>query len=138
MDDLISRQAAIEAIDAVFPVDPMKSEFAQGIACGAALAKTYVEQQPSAQQWIPCSERMPEEYEEVWITLRGSDMIVCKDGETLEEAAERVWKENIRVSIGFYGSDGWYGIDGYPSMISPVAWMPMNEPEPYKGDEDYG
>ena len=48
-DDLISRTAAIEVIDAVFPVDPMKSEYAQGIACGAALAKTYVEQLPSAQ-----------------------------------------------------------------------------------------
>jgi hypothetical protein len=48
-DDLISRAAAIEVIDAVFPVDPMKSEYAQGIACGAALAKTYVEQLPSAQ-----------------------------------------------------------------------------------------
>ena len=46
-DDLINRQAAIEAIDAVFPVDPMKSEYAQGIACGAALAKTYIEQLPS-------------------------------------------------------------------------------------------
>jgi len=42
------RKAAIEVIDAVFPVDPMKSEYAQGIACGAALAKTYVEQLPSA------------------------------------------------------------------------------------------
>ena len=52
MDDLISRQAAIEAIDAVFPVDPMKSQYAQGIACGAALAKTYVEQLPSAQPEI--------------------------------------------------------------------------------------
>ena len=55
MDDLISRQAAIDVIDAVFPVDPMKSEYAQGIACGAALAKTYVEQLPSAQKkghWI--------------------------------------------------------------------------------------
>lgn len=57
--DLISRQAAIEVIDAVFPVDPMKSEYAQGIACGAALAKTYVEQLPYAQserkkgKWIP-------------------------------------------------------------------------------------
>lgn len=50
--DTISRQAAIEVIDAVFPVDPMKSEYAQGIACGAALAKTYVEQLPSAQPEI--------------------------------------------------------------------------------------
>ena len=52
MNDLISRQAAIDVIDAVFPVDPMKSEYAQGIACGAALAKTYVEQLPSAQPEI--------------------------------------------------------------------------------------
>lgn len=53
MSDLIDRQAAIEVIDAVFPVDPMKSEYAQGIACGAALAKTYVEQLPSAQPDVP-------------------------------------------------------------------------------------
>lgn len=52
MDDLISRQAAVKVIDAVFPVDPMKSEYAQGIACGAALAKTYVEQLPAAQPEI--------------------------------------------------------------------------------------
>ena len=57
MDDLISRQAAIDVIDAVFPVDPMKTEYAQGIACGAALAKTYVEQLPSAQpEIIRCGE----------------------------------------------------------------------------------
>ncbi len=49
MDDLISRQAAIEVIDAVMPVDPNKSEFASGIACGAALAMTQVKQLPSAQ-----------------------------------------------------------------------------------------
>ena len=54
MSDLIDRQAAIEVIDAVFPVDAMKSEYAQGIACGAALAKTYVEQLPSAQPKVKC------------------------------------------------------------------------------------
>ena len=48
-NDLISRRAALDVIDAVFPVDPMKTEYAQGIACGAALAKTYVEQLPSEQ-----------------------------------------------------------------------------------------
>lgn len=49
MNDLISRQAALDMIDAIFPVDPTKSEYAQGIACGAALAKTYIKQLPSAQ-----------------------------------------------------------------------------------------
>ena len=58
-NDLISRQAAIKVIDAVFPVDPMKSEYAQGIACGAALAKTYVEQLPTAQpEIIKCKDCM--------------------------------------------------------------------------------
>ena len=64
--DLISRQAAIEVIDAVFPVDPMKSEYAQGIACGAALAKTYVEQLPAAQpEIIRCKDckHMTEHYD---------------------------------------------------------------------------
>lgn len=51
-DDFISRKRAIDAIEAVFPVDPMKSEYAQGIACGAALSKTYIEQLPSAQPEI--------------------------------------------------------------------------------------
>ena len=47
--DLISRQAAIDAIDAILPVEPMKNEYTQGITCGAALAIEYVKQLPSAQ-----------------------------------------------------------------------------------------
>lgn len=122
MDDLIRRQDAIDYFNVVSSDGDFVSKCVD-----------YLKEVKPAQRWIPCSERTPEEYEEVWVTIRGSDMIVCKDGETLAEAAERVWKENIRVSIGFYGSDGWYSIDGYPSMVSPVAWMPMNEPEPYEG-----
>ena len=53
MRDLIDRQAAIEAIDAVFPVDPTMSEYVRGITCGAALAKTYIKQLPSAQPERP-------------------------------------------------------------------------------------
>jgi len=74
-EDTISRQAAIEVIDAVFPVDPMKSEYAQGIACGAALAKTYVEQLPSAQ---------PEDYTELkreFIRMASyiDSLLICSD-----------------------------------------------------------
>jgi hypothetical protein len=49
MDDLISRQAVINVIDKIFPVEPMLNDYTQGITCGAALAKTYIEQLPSAQ-----------------------------------------------------------------------------------------
>ena len=53
-DDLISRQAAIDVIDKIFPVDPMRNDYTQGITCGAALATEYIKQLPSAQQedWI--------------------------------------------------------------------------------------
>ena len=141
MNDLISRQAAIDVIDAVFPVDPMKSEYAQGIACGAALAKTYVEQLPSAQpepitvnidheltqedyeklrkdvanapimllpsaqQWIPCSERLPEE--------RGFYLTTTKDKAVYCD----YWNE-----------------DNFDRTEMVIAWMPL--PEPWKGAEE--
>ena len=52
MSDLISRQAAIDAIDKIFPADPMRNDYTQGITCGAALAEEYIKQLPSAQQEI--------------------------------------------------------------------------------------
>lgn len=83
-------------------------------------------------EWIPCSERLPEEGEEVLITIRGSDLIVPMDGETLEEAAIRTRNEACYVSTGFIGEDGWYTSYYFPCMVEPVAWMPL--PEPYKGE----
>ena len=53
MSDTIDRQAAIEAIEKIFPVDPMKNEYTQGVTCGAALAKEYIKQLPSAQPDVP-------------------------------------------------------------------------------------
>ena len=52
MDDVISRQAAIDVIDKIFPADPMSNEYTQGITCGAALAEEYIKQLPSAQPEI--------------------------------------------------------------------------------------
>lgn len=47
--DTVSRQAVIEAINKIFPADPMRDDYTQGITCGAALANIYVAQLPSAQ-----------------------------------------------------------------------------------------
>ena len=52
MDDLISRQAAIKQIEAIFPVDPHANEWAEGVAIGAALAKQFISTLPSAQPEI--------------------------------------------------------------------------------------
>ena len=90
MNDLISRQAALEVIGAVFPVDPMKSEYAQGIACGAALAKTYVEQLPSAQpEIIRCKDCKHKHIEKaVWVCpfgLPGGPEFFCGYGSERQE-----------------------------------------------------
>lgn len=86
------------------------------------------------QQWTPCSERMPEIHEACWLTIKGHDVIVCDDGETIEQAIERTGKMRW-VTSGFLGSDGWYGVDGYPMAVRPIAWMPMVHPDVYEGEE---
>lgn len=83
--------------------------------------------------WTPCSEQLPEAHESVLVTIRGHDVIVPMEGETIEEAIERISKVRY-VSVGFLGEDGWYGADGFPSVVSPVAWMPL--PPVYKGGEE--
>lgn len=117
MNDLISRQQAIEVIEAVFPVDPMKTEYAQGIACGAALAKTYIKQLPSAQpQWIPCSERLPRTEDFMIITMlddSGDIPIIYSD-------------------FGWYASVGGFWVVDNETRKDVIAWMPL--PEPYGGD----
>lgn len=48
-DDLISREAAIDVIDKIFPADPMRNDYTEGITCGAALATEFIKQLPSAE-----------------------------------------------------------------------------------------
>lgn len=84
-------------------------------------------------EWIPCSKKPPKEGELVWVTIKGHDVIMPSDGESLEDAIIRIGKIR-RVDIGFIGSDGWYGRDGYPMIVTPIAWMKMDVPKPYKGE----
>lgn len=79
--------------------------------------------------WIPCSERLPEKHQMVITTIIGTDVIRMSPGETFEDALARV-RNHVRVSVGYLGDDGWYGADGFPQIVKPIAWMPM--PEPYR------
>ena len=87
------------------------------------------------QRWIPVTEALPEDGVTVWVTIRGHDVIRCEDGETLEQAIARISK--IRwVTQGYWSEEeqGWNDPSfGCPLMVQPVAWMPMEVPEPYKG-----
>ena len=121
MDDLISRQAAIDAI----MCEPTDAHYPSWYA-------ERLEQMPSAQpeqRWIPCSERLPEEYGEFLVTM--TEKAKAKDlGFDIDETYIR----KIR-----YNSNGWQLPRHIPSWINEavkdevLAWMPL--PEPYKGGE---
>jgi len=83
--------------------------------------------------WIPVSERLPEPYSHVILTIRGTDMIKVQEGETLEQALKRN-SQTYWVTTGYLADDGWNGPDGFPLIVKPIAWMPL--PEPWKGEEE--
>ena len=121
MNDLISRQAAIdeakEWIDAVYFEENDKRE-RKAIECFIGSLKNM----PSAQQWIPCSERLPEIKEH----HTSEPCIVYCDNEAYAFAE---LEENI------FGQVGWNcerDDDYHEAAGTVIAWMPL--PEAYKGE----
>lgn len=117
MDDLISRQEAIDAIMSGM-VDINDSHFENASECNGFLlwAKDEVMKLPSAQpkqRWIPVTERLPE-----------------KSGEYLVTYHPCYWDDvesEILVGIDtFRGKTTW----AQRKYQRVVAWMPL--PEPYR------
>ena len=99
MDDLIYRQDALKTYQDIV---------CKGICCsdcravdrdGNCVVEDWLKALPSAPQWIPCSERLPEENGRYLCTY--SDFGVC-------------------VDFGLYTDGQW--------IIEPIAWMPLPEP----------
>lgn len=130
MDDTISRSAAIDAIEfgityarAINKETGEVKELFQDANDELRKAVKRVKELPTAQQWIPCSKRMPEGYTDVL-----------------------VWFEYYRY--GDYNcSYQTYGIGDYVAKydswlinhetgwreLRVFAWMPL--PKPWKGEE---
>ena len=90
-------------------------------------------------RWTPVSsESMPEDGVTVWVTIRGHDVIRCEEGEKLEQAIARIGK--IRwVTQGYWSEEehGWNDPSfGCPLMVQPIAWMPIDTPEPWQGGQE--
>ena len=113
MADVISRQAAIDEVNrlAEFFWEKWHEYAPSTIAVTDAL-----KEMPSAQQWIPCSEKLPEEGQEVLFSTKTGT-----------------------VQIGKYSDRGclnsWFSYcDKCRAWNNVVnAWMPL--PEPYRGGE---
>lgn len=88
-------------------------------------------------EWILCKDHLPEVGAgDKWVTVKGHDVIICRPGETIEEAMERV--SRIRwVTRAIYDHEEEFWIDPgveLPLMVQPIAWMDIEYPEPYEGD----
>ena len=98
MDDMISRTAAVETVRK---------------AKSVGQAHRMLLQLPSAQQWIPCSERLPE-----------------KPGQYYVSGGDKVWICEFLIIPNFIG--GWCN-----DVANPVvqAWMPLPAPYIPEGEE---
>lgn len=90
------------------------------------------EQLPSAQRWIPCSERMPEEHE--WIgTKRFGTTISNEVYVTFETPDGERFAEHINFQNGKLSSVDEQHMKVWYKGAKPIAWMPL--PAPYEGRE---
>ena len=111
MDDLISRQAAIEALGER-PMVWVGSDYELGARNQYDADVLALETVPSAQpeqRWIPCSERLPDDDRTKVVTLA-----------------------NGNAEAGYYSNGDWWCIGDTISLENPIviAWMPL--PEPYR------
>ena len=106
MDDLISRQAAIDKFVKLGDYYDGRDEVKRGIH--QCIAATY--DLPSAQpdqRWIPCSERLPED--------EGEYLVSFDDG--------------FIATTGYYEGD----FELWADAGEPLAWMPL--PEEYREEK---
>ena len=107
MSDLISRQAAIDAFDS-YILDETTD-------LNGNTVREVLEKMPSAQRWIPVSERLPEKGERVLATVNFNVPFVCEI-DYWEDAKKAEWD-----------------MEQMNFVESITAWMPL--PNPYKGEE---
>ena len=108
MDDLISRQAAIDTLADMH----CKSDEDGYVWIIRSDAWARIDVLPPAQpeqRWIPCSERLPMTKDDYIITVKDKSL---------------TWTDYVEWSADYH----WWGYDD--DMV--IAWMPL--PEPYKGE----
>lgn len=90
-------------------------------------------------KWIKSKDQLPEIGKPVLGAVYTTDMVFCKDGETIEQALERTMEESVKhpvVTLCFYEEDGWYGAEGYPMICAPKFWTELPEPPKVKDWRD--
>lgn len=83
--------------------------------------------------WIPCSERLPEEYDSIFAKLKGTDKW---DSAMPEEISDDVnvtveFEDGTRKTMTLHTNDGKWNTNNRIVKFNVIAWQPL--PEPYRG-----
>ena len=118
MSDLIDRQAAIDAV--------FKLEIETRPSWLDAVLKM-LKDLPSAQQWIPCSERLPE--------VNGR-YLVTRGLNACGSLWNRIYIANYSDLMGLKSERIWWngnvGKSDFERIDDVIAWQPL--PEPYRAE----
>ena len=87
---------------------------------------------PSADRWIPCSERLPEEHE--WVGTKEFGTTISDEVHiTFDVNGERFVK-TLSLQNGELSNYEKRSMDAFYKGWKMLAWMPL--PEPWKGADD--
>jgi hypothetical protein len=146
--DVIDRQAALEAMDTwdKFGCDP------DGKLVRCDDDKYYIQyvhyedmvhaikHLPSAQQWIPVTERLPEDIRPVIVTWRNTDpasyyqYIVGKRFIGVAHYKSGKWYWYSSTTEDFLAEYGRYDGEEFDEAIEVLAWCEL--PQPYNGEQE--
>lgn len=134
MSDLIERQIALNAVDAIGHIATMPD----GDKCIRRSAVKYtLSMLPSAQpeqKWILCDERMPEEHE--WIgTKRFGTTMSDEVYVTFENSKGERFTKHLHFHNGELSRYDKTHMDAWFKDYKPIAWMPLPEPYHPEGEE---
>lgn len=119
MDDLISRQAAI-----AYSISGMTREIDGDKWIRVSEVRESIKTMPSAQpDWIPVTERLPEE---------GHDVLITKESFKIKGYEQRVIKAKRSVDPRSGKIEWWSPEFGTLTNNAVLAWMPL--PEPWRGE----
>lgn len=95
-----------------------------------------IELQPKVGEWIPCSERLPEERESMFKKFKGTSKW-CEamfEGISDDVNVTVEFEDGTRTTKTSHTLDGkWKCEKGYGIKMKVIAWQPL--PEPYKEGE---